>query len=99
MLRCISAVRKRTGGIRLDGEDGTAPRATGGSGEEGGGDDYNAALSKDAKAERVMKREDEEKKRADSLWADFMKDTTPATKRSTTTAATTASKVRGRNVH
>uniref|UniRef100_A0A0C9R250 Craniofacial development protein 1 n=1 Tax=Amblyomma americanum TaxID=6943 RepID=A0A0C9R250_AMBAM len=61
--------RKRKGGIHLDGEDDPVCNSAG-SGAEDGEKETPAALT-----------EEEEKKRADQLWSDFLKDVEPIPKK------------------
>lgn len=60
-----SVSRKRTGGIKLEGDDEEVTEEP---------DDANKELEKQIKLEQEMKKQEVEKKRADDLWSSFMSD-------------------------
>jgi hypothetical protein len=64
--------RKRKGGIRLD--DKTADTN---NDEPHTEDNYNKQLEIQLQVENLEKKEENEKKKADNLWADFMNDVGP----------------------
>lgn len=67
------APRKRRGGIRLEGEEGTPAPETNGDAE-------NAELAQKMKEEEEQKKAEKEKKRADDLWSSFLSDVKPQAK-------------------
>ena len=64
--------RKRQGGIQLDESDATVASQSQENGKEE--HDYNKELGQQIEKEHATKKEVEEKKKADSLWSDFMND-------------------------
>ena len=58
-------IRKRTGGIKLEGDSTTPTEET---------EEVNKELEEQIKLEQEKKKEEQEKKRADDLWSSFMSD-------------------------
>lgn len=66
--------RKRTGGIQLEEgeeEESETPKA---EVDTDNCDSYNKQLAEQIGKEKELKKEEDQKKKADSLWADFMSD-------------------------
>ena len=74
-------LRKRKGGIKLEGEEAAAAS-----------DDKNVELEKQIQEEQKQKKEVQEKKKSDDLWASFMSDVGKRPdKKSTSGSGTSAS--------
>ncbi len=65
--------RKRTGGIKLEDEAAVDDPSTDAAAKQAE-DEYNKHLQEQIQQEKEAKKAEDEKKKADSLWDDFMKD-------------------------